>query len=202
MPDVFKLYEQFVAAYASGEDPDVMKYLTQAEPLADELAALIAAYLEHAPAVDSSGARARAASLVASAWESPAPASGMLDRLREAIAAGSAELAAILAQVRDLPGSLTISVPATRASGGSVDEMRPLRVADNPHAQAWLVRHAGATSLTVRGFSPEAEGMRPWLYASGRLISGDGPVSEESAVFPIAEEPHSETDLIVFVAPL
>lgn len=57
MPDVSALFDEYAAAFARGEDPDLREYLTRAGAGADELARLVEAFVATAPATEPSEER-------------------------------------------------------------------------------------------------------------------------------------------------
>lgn len=57
MPDVAALFDEYAAAFARGEEPDLREYLTRAGEGADELARLVEAFVAAAPAPEPSEER-------------------------------------------------------------------------------------------------------------------------------------------------
>jgi hypothetical protein len=57
MADVAVLFDQYAAAFARGEEPDLREYLTRAGDGADELARLVEAFVAAAPAAEPSEER-------------------------------------------------------------------------------------------------------------------------------------------------
>ena len=57
MPDVSALFDEYAAAFARGEEPDLREYLARAGDGADELARLVEAFVATAPAAEPSEER-------------------------------------------------------------------------------------------------------------------------------------------------
>ena len=57
MPDVSALFDEYAAAFARGEEPDLREYLARAGEGADELARLVEAFVATAPAAEPSEER-------------------------------------------------------------------------------------------------------------------------------------------------
>jgi hypothetical protein len=57
MPDVAALFDEYAAAFARGEEPDLREYLARAGDGADELAQLVEAFVAAAPAAEPSEER-------------------------------------------------------------------------------------------------------------------------------------------------
>ena len=57
MPDVAALFDEYAAAFARGEEPDLREYLARAGDGADELARLVEAFVATAPAAEPSEER-------------------------------------------------------------------------------------------------------------------------------------------------
>lgn len=115
-PDVVveRLFDEFAAAYAGGEHPDVLVFLERAGPARGELARLLDAYLQEAPPVTASPVER---ALIAARLEhEPAllvfrrdarlPVDVVVDRLRAALGLSRAALAQLERRYHDLEAGL------------------------------------------------------------------------------------------------
>jgi hypothetical protein len=103
MPDVDTLFEEFVARYHAGDAPDALEYIERAEERADELAAMIAAILEAAPAPPSTEAtRTRALDVPAIATLAEGDFGAVLSDLRKKSRETRASLSRRLAEALGL----------------------------------------------------------------------------------------------------